>query len=143
MFDGEAYLLAVSGLPWYQQGGDAWVDEYWWIETAQARYDRYRNSLDRWLTDDLEILFRHFPSKYRDDARLLIEQWYEEYSGHDPESWWELAMIVYPEHPILQDLHEQTENNWERAILANLGYEDVISQLRESLFNEVEDEDWF
>ena len=76
MFDGETYLLAVSGLPWYRQGGDAWIDESWWIETAQARYDRYRNSLNRWLTDDLEILLRRFPSKYHDDARLLIEQWY-------------------------------------------------------------------
>ncbi len=142
MFDGKAYLIAVSGLPWYRRCGDVWVDESWWIETARSRYERYRSLPDRWIIDELEILTRHFPLEYCAEARLRIEQWYEEFA-HDPESWWNVAMNVYPEHLLFQDLYESPENFSEWAILANLGYEDAISALRDELLGEFEEQEYF
>ncbi|BAY53877.1 hypothetical protein NIES2135_06890 [Leptolyngbya boryana NIES-2135] len=142
MYDGEAYLVAVSGLPWYRQGNDTWVDESWWIETARSRYEQQKDSFNRWLIDELEILAHHFLPEYRSAARLRIEQWYEK-SAHDPENWWTLAMLVYPEHPIFQDLHEYPENCREWAILANVGYKDAIIALHNNLLSEYENQDWF
>lgn len=142
MYDGKAYLVVVSGFPWYRQGNDTWVDESWWIETARSRYEQHKDSSNRWLIDELEILANHFLSEYRNDARLRIEQWYEE-SAHDPEDWWNLAMLVYPEHPIFQDLHEYPDNYRQWAILAKVGYEDAITALRKDLLSEYESQDWF
>lgn len=142
MYDGKAYLVAVSGLPWYRQGSDAWVDESWWIETARSRYEQHKNSSNRLLIDELAILTHHSLSEYRNDARLRIEQWYKE-SAHDPEDWWNLAMLVYPEHPIFQDLHEHPGNYQEQAILANVGYEDAMTALRNDLLSEYESQEWF
>jgi hypothetical protein len=142
MLDRKAYLLAVSGLPWYRKGGDAWVDEQWWIEAAQFRYENAHQFPNRWVINELEILTQHFPEKYRDEARLRIDQWYKE-SAHDPENWWGLALAVYPEHPIFQDLYDgPTENHSERAILASLGHKDFITHLRNDLLTECKRQDW-
>jgi hypothetical protein len=142
MFDGEAYLVWTSGLPWYRRGGDAWGDESWWIETALARYERRKNSR-YWLTDELAILTHHFPDQYRHEVRSRIDQWNENDNGHDPEYWWHLASQVYPEHVILQELHEYTENDYQRVILAKLGCEDVIANFHDRLLAEVEAQDWY
>lgn len=141
MFNGKAYLIAASGLPWYYQG-DVWVDDSWWVDAARSRYEQFKNLSNRWIIDELEILVRYFPSEYSDTARLRIEQWHEE-SSHDPENWWELARIVYPQHSIFQELHQCPENYSELAILASLGYEDIISGLRKNLLTEYEHQDWF
>ena len=143
MFDGEAYLIALLGLPWYRQSNDAWIDHLWWIETAQFRYERYRSLPNRWIIDELEILIHHCPSTYRDDARQRIEQWYQE-SAHDAEDWWNLAMLVYPEHSLFEDLHQCPPGNYlQWAILASLGYEDAISTVHNELLIECGNQDWF
>ncbi|NEQ44401.1 MAG: hypothetical protein F6K00_12915 [Leptolyngbya sp. SIOISBB] len=143
MINGKAHLIAVSGMPWYCQEGDAWIDESWFINVALSRYERFKDLSDRWLTDELEILVRHFPSEYSKDARLRIEQWYEKSGFHDPEDWWALARTVYPQHSIFQELHECPENYSERALLASLGYEDMIAELRENLLTEWEHRAWY
>lgn len=143
MFEGQAYLIAVSGQPWYCHDGDAWIDKSWWVDTARSRYERFKSSSNRWLIDELEILTRHFPLKYGDAARLSIEHWYEQ-SAHDPEDWWGLAAIAHPQHPIFRDLYEcPPSNDSERALLASLGYESVAADLREDLLADYEHEDWF
>ncbi len=142
MLDRKAYLLAVSGLPWYRKGGDAWVDEQWWIEAAQFRYESAHEFPKRRTISELQMLAQHFPEKYRGEARLRIEKWYKE-SAHDPEDWWNLARIVYPEHPLFQDLYDcPPENCTEFAILASLGYEESISHLRKDLLEWHECQDW-
>jgi len=143
MFEGQAYLIAVSGQPWYCQNGDAWIDNSWWIDTARSRYERFKSSSNHWLIDELEILTCHFPSQYGDAARLRIEQWYED-SAHDPEDWWGLTAIVHPQHPIFRDLYEcPPGNDSERALLASLGYESVAADLRKNLLVDHKHRDWF
>lgn len=143
MLDNKAYLIGVSGLPWYRPDGDVWVDESWWINAARSRYERIKNLSNRMPIDELTILVRNFPSEYTEEALSRIDRWYKE-SAHDPENWWNLAMMVYPEHPMFREfLYEDTANYSEQAILASLGYEDVTSELRGSLLWGYEHQDWY
>lgn len=143
MLDGKIYLIGTSGLPWYQPGKDTWVDETWWFQAAQTRYERYKTYSDRWIIQELSILVKHAPSKYLNEARLRIDRWYEE-STHDPESWWELIMQVEPHHPIFEELHEcPPQNYYEKSILGRLRYQDIIAEIRDDLSIAIKNKDWY
>jgi hypothetical protein len=140
MFDGEAYLIWVSGLPWYRQGRDAWVDENWWIETAKIRYDRAQSNPNRRIINELEILSTHFPEQYRVHARQEIDDWYENYHAHDPEDWLSLTCQVYPEHPMLRE--HLDDWGWIFA-MAGLGDTEAINRIRDLLIGDFQDEQLF
>ncbi|MEM6501042.1 MAG: hypothetical protein AAF685_04290 [Cyanobacteria bacterium P01_C01_bin.89] len=114
------------------------MDETWLLDIARSRHERYKQSPDRLVNNELEILLRHFPLQYRDEARFRIDQWYEE-SAHDPEDWYDLLLAVYPEHPIFEEIYNYPESYQDLAMLAKIDYKDGISNLRKRLLEELEE----
>ncbi|MEM9540419.1 MAG: hypothetical protein AAGA60_13085 [Cyanobacteria bacterium P01_E01_bin.42] len=143
MYDGKHYLQWEK--PWYSGGTDAWVDSTWWFETAKYRYEQLKNMGNIWLPNELEILSRYSPQEYKELARQYIDWWYERWHGHDPESWFELVLQVYPEHPLLtEDLPDYPPENYrEWSILARIDNKEAIAVLRDEILEGIKDPEYF
>jgi hypothetical protein len=152
MRSGETYLRWNEPLM-YRKGGDAWVDESWWIETAKeifAKQDRKHN-----INHALEILVYHYPEQFKTVALDRIEKWCktnptleffvsynpvrtialnrieELYKEHgDTESWYDLIAATNSCHPVLIDLLNYPDSPNELAFLANLGHLKAINDCR-------------
>lgn len=141
MYKGENYL--IWNKIYYCKAGDTWIDERWWIETAKTLLKKYNQEYLNWnIIIPLEILNFYFPDKYRDLARQKIDEWYCK-SGYDPEYWWNLIELVYPEHQAFQEFIDPPETTEEWSILARAGYEKAKNSICEVILEEVEQKDMF
>lgn len=141
ILNGEVYVLGTRGRPWYR-AEDSWIEDSWWVTAAKIQYDKYCDT-DLFIAEELEVLVKYDPDSYREDARSRISRWYDQNFNHDCESRIDLAMLVYPEHEIFQEIYENISgySYTEKIILAHLGYPDLASQIRSDLleyFNERE-----
>jgi hypothetical protein len=137
------YLIWSNRL-YYQPGKDTWVDESWWTNIAQKLFIKHKDDYDGLGTaviPALEILVHYFPEQYTDYARDKIDRWYDELGYHDPEYWWDLIVVVYPDHPVTEFLFEEQENTWEGSIAIRLGDRKTIIQTKEYLLSDLEDGD--
>jgi hypothetical protein len=140
MSSGKAYLIWSDKL-YYQIEKDTWADESWWIKTARKLFAEHKDDYDGMGTaviPALEILVYYFPEEYRDFARAKIDRWFNE-SYHDPEYYWELIILAYPDHPVTRLLFEQPENSRELKIAIRLLDRQTIIQTKESILSEIEE----
>lgn len=143
MSNDNGYRFSTRSLPWYRTG-DCWIENSWWINAAKETYQKYYDT-DVWIAEELEILVKYDPNHYTDYARSRINLWYSNNYTHDCESWIDLAMLVYPEHEIFQEFYQNISGNSysEKIILANLGYEEIFSQIRDELLGYLDEQDSF
>lgn len=140
MSSGKAYLLWSDKL-YYQPGKDIWANELWWIETAKKLFIEHKDDYDGMGTAvilALEILVYHFPAEYRDFARDKIDRWFNR-SYHDPEYYWDLIVLAYPDHLATKLLFEQPGNSQELRVAIRLYDCKTIIQTKESILSEIED----
>jgi hypothetical protein len=140
MSSGKAYLLWSSWL-YYQSGEDTWVDESWWIQTAQKLFIEHKYDYEEQgvqVIPALEILVRHFPEQYREYARHKIDLWFNK-SYHDPEDWWDLIIEACPDHPATKLLLEEHYSTWETGIAIKLGDRNTINETRENIISDLEE----
>lgn len=141
MYEGENYLIWDE--IYYCKVGDAWTNAKWWIETATKLLQKYNQEYLNWnIILPLEILSFYFPNRYQNLARQKIDEWYHE-SGHDPEYWWDLIELVYPEHPAIQEFIDPPGNTKEWCILAHAGFDKAKNYIREVILEEVEQKDMY
>jgi hypothetical protein len=140
MFSGKAYLLWSDRL-YYQPGKDTWVDEEWWIRTAEKLFAEHKYDYEEKGTQvipSLEILVHYFPGKYRDYSRYKIDLWLGE-SYHDPEYWWDLIIAACPDHPATKLLFEEHYSTWEAAFAIKLGDRKTINETKENIISDLEE----
>jgi hypothetical protein len=118
MRSGETYLRWNEPLM-YRKGGDAWVDEAWWIETAKELFEEQHTKYN--VNSVLEILVYHYPEQFRTIALKRIEEWYKDDPG-DHSNWYDLAAVVDPCHPLLIELLDEAMEVSDWTFLANLGH---------------------
>lgn len=141
MYEGENYLIWNE--IYYCKAGDTWIDKKWWIEIAKKLIKKYNQEYQNWnIILPLEILVFYFPDEYQNLARQKIDEWYCK-SGHDPEYWWNLIELVYPEHQVIQQFIEPPENTKEWSILARAGSDKAKNYIRKVILEEVEKKDMF
>lgn len=141
IYKGENHLIWDE--IYYCKAGDAWIDEKWWIETAKTLLQKYNQEYLDWnIILPLEILNFYFTDEYRDVARQKIDEWYCK-SGHDPEYWWNLIELVYPEHQAFQEFIDPPETTKESSLLARAGSDKAKNYIRELILEEVEQKDIF
>jgi|GEM_PF-6314321 len=128
----------------YTKGGDIWVNEEWWIDTAQKLFkkkDKEFNSLGGHTA--LEILAYHFPAQYRDIAIDKINKWYSQAGLHDYEDWLDLAAITIPDHPFILEIQEDIDCWRDLAALANMGNEKALGRCKEIVSESIAESDFF
>ena len=118
MRSGETYLRWNEPLM-YRKGGDAWVDESWWIETAKGLFEEQHTKYN--VNSVLEILVYHYPDQLGVIALERIEEWYKDDPG-DHSNWYDLAAVVDPCHPLLIELLDEAMEVSDWTFLANLGH---------------------
>jgi len=85
---------------WYQRGGDAWVDDRWWVDVARAALAE--NARD---TNALKVLLANEPENYHDAAQAAIEDW-QANGGLNPDAWEGVLEHFYPELPAARQYFE-------------------------------------
>ena len=138
MRSGETYLRWNNPLM-YRKGGDAWVAESWWIETARVLFeeqDRKYEGLGG--IPALEILVFHYPEQFKKIALTKIDTWHEKYGLVDPEYWYDIAALTDMNHPFLLECLQHID--WEdMAVLANMGHLKAINLCRDWLEDSLEE----
>lgn len=140
---GETYLRWGDKLM-YTIGGDVWVDEAWWIETAKCLFEIKKpknNSLNG--LSELEILIFHNLNKFKKIALDKINYWYREEELHDSEYWWRLIGLVDPGHPFILEILEEPETIKDLVFLANLGYPKGKENCRNIIMDDSSKPEWY
>ena len=143
VLNGNSCPFQIRGLPWYKNG-NCWIEDSWWVAVAEITYQKYYIT-DIWIAEELQVLVDHYPEQYTEYVRSRIDLWCSLNYTHDCESWTDLAMRIYPEHEIFQELYDNISgySYSEKIMLANLGYKNVANQIRNELLGYFDEQDSF
>jgi hypothetical protein len=138
MRSGETYLRWNEPLM-YRKGGDAWVDESWWIETARELFAKQNRKYN--INSALEILVYHYPEQFGVIALERIEEWYKD--PGDIENWENLIALTNLYHPVLSCIPTDAGSIIDLAFLANFGHLKAVHKCRSLMRGYLTEKNWF
>ena len=119
---GNYFLQPLKYIP-----SDTWVSKEWWISMAEGFVKE-----EKYILIGLEILLNQRRFEYLDKATQVIEKWWREKAGHDPEYYLDIISHLPKDHSIRQYYIDYNS-------ISNIDTDDGFNRLLRNALIRVED----